>query len=897
MSSPTIGRFSRTALDLFAEIVARAEAAGELDIEHEIALQPAVTTQPELADELRALHARWSRVEGWLGGLAADETTLDSVERALRGPEPLDAATEAELARLADPDRSQRRYERIELVARGGMGEVWRVLDRDLGRELALKRLKTRSRDPRLLRRFLAEAKLTARLEHPGIVPVHDAGIDEDGRVWFTMPLVRGENLARILSPDRSSLPEVLECLLKACDAVAYAHARGVVHRDLKPANVLIGAFGEVYVVDWGLARETQPLGALRASNVAPSNVMSSAMSNVMSNSMSSATAHDTASDSTVSDSTVSDSTTETRHGDVIGTPAYMPPEQAAGHAGPVDSRVDVYALGAILWHALTGRPPYDGESGSDVIAAVKAGAPESLAVAAPDAPMELVSISEKAMSRDPAERYADVRALSEDLRAFLAGRVVRAHRTGALEVVVKWCRRNRALSTTIALATLALLAGATVWSWQRGRDAAEILRLADVARLQELERRAGELGPASPGSRPAFEAWLRDAAELAQRRTNHGEALATLREHAGYVDGQYRFTTDEEGFRHGLLTQLVEGLDRLSDSRQGLTALVRERLVLSQSMEETSLVRAGDDWARTIDEVARAPEYRGLTLTPIVGLVPIGRDRASRLFEFAHLPSGVSPTRDAAGALVLDEPSAIVLVLLPGGRFYLGANALGVTRDAAGDTASDTWAQPDEGPRRQVEIAPFLIGKYEISRAQWRRIASRADAQGDESKLLPAHGMAWEDARGALLRSGLEMPSEAQWEYAARGGTTTRWWTGNDPGSLRGAVNGRSAIDPRFVGAGTSSPVPVDALRANGFGLHNVAGNVAEWTLDPWAVDGTIGLRERDGARISGDESRRSIRGGSWASDAAELRSTSRAEAQVDLRDRRIGVRAARRL
>ncbi len=686
MTSPSTGRFSRAARAAVAEIAARAEGAGPIDIEREIA------AHPELADELRDLYARWSRVEGWLGGLAADEATLDSVERALRGPEPLDAATEAELARLADPDRYRRRYERIELVAAGGMGEVWRVMDRDLGRELALKRLKTRSRDPRLLRRFLAEAKLTARLEHPGIVPVHDTGIDDDGRVWFTMPLVRGENLARLLNPrrapnansaasnpvkrgteaetqlgaaevrtsaskpptpravtttagtraalptsraalptsraalptSRAALPEVLECLLKACDAVAYAHARGVVHRDLKPANILIGAFGEVYVVDWGLARARDGAGS----------------------------EPETASRERGDDSASSE---DTRHGDVLGTPAYMPPEQAAGRVGPVDPRVDVYALGAILWHALTGRPPYAGASGSAVIDALLLGGPEPLASAAPDAPIELAAICDKAMSRDPAARYADVRELSEDLRAFLAGRVVRAHRTGAIPELVKWCRRNRALAATIVFATVALLAGTWGWSWQRGRDAGEILRLADVARLQELERRAADLGPASPVSRAAFETWLHDAADLAARRGQHEGALRALREQGSFTAGQWIFAKDEDGFRHGLLTQLVEGLDRLVDPARGTESLVRERLELARSIEDESLVRARGEWERTIAEVAREPEYRGLALDPIVGLVPIGRDPVTKLFEFAHLSSGIQPERDAAGAHVLD--------------------------------------------------------------------------------------------------------------------------------------------------------------------------------------------------------------------------------------------------
>ncbi len=853
MGSSSTGHFSRAARARFTEIVARIEEGDAVDLEHEFA------RQPELSDELRRLHTRWSRVEGWLGELSVAESDLDSVERALRGPEPLDEITEAELARLADPDRSRRRYERIELVAAGGMGEVWRVLDRDLGRELAQKRLKTRSRDPRLLRRFLAEAKLTARLEHPGIVPVHDSGIDADGSLWFTMPLVRGENLARILEPNREFLPEALEALLKACDAVAYAHARGVVHRDLKPANILLGPFGEVYVVDWGLARSSasraiERSGSVDAAPAGPS---------------------------------------DTRHGDVLGTPAYMPPEQAAGGADSSDPRVDVYALGAVLWHVLAGRPPYIAVAGTSVIEALLSGPPESLSSAANDAPAELASIAEKAMSRDPAQRYADVRELAEDLRAFLAGRVVRAHRTGPITELRKWCRRNRALSATSAFATLAIVVVLSSSYWQKNRDAAEILRLADVARLRDLEQQAEALGPASPSSRGSFEAWLVEAERLAERRGQHEDALASLRGSGSFADGTWTFAKDEDGFRHALLTELVAGLDRLGGEHRGLTGAIRERWELARSMEDESLVRASDAWTRTIAELAGDAGYRGIPLEPIVGLVPIGRDPETRFFEFAHLPSGSRPSRDANGRLVIDDASAIVLVLLPGGRFHLGANGPGAGRDAI----ADPWARADEGPRRQVEIAPFLVAKHEVSRAQWGRLSTRVIHKGPGSGLLPADSIAFDEARRALERAGLEIPTEAQWEYAARGGTTTRWWTGNDPGSLRGAVNGRASVDPRFSAAASSGPIGLDALRANGFGLHHVLGNLAEWTLDPWASDPTIGLSDRDGGRLTGDTTRRALRGGSFASDAIDLRSTARTDAQVDLRDRRIGVRPCRRL
>ncbi len=869
MSATRSGEPSTEARTAFARLLERRERGEPVDFAAEIEAAGA------LAPDLRTLHAGWRRLQHLFDGLDGQESALRSVARGSRAE--IDPEAAALLEALADPERGARRYERLELRARGAMGEVWRVHDRDLDREVAMKILRARwepgvpSRAAGLVRRFLAEARLLARLEHPGILPLFDLGLDGAGRVWFTLPLVRGETLAELLARGGAPLTGVLEILLRACDAVQYAHARGVLHRDLKPSNMLVGEFGAAYVVDWGLARlrRDAPPGADRAP---PDRDPSGA----------------------------ADDAFGTRHGDVVGTPAYMAPEQAAGRLADVGPRADVYALGAILYHALCGRAPYDEarEAGTDVVAAVRAGPPEALAVRAPDAAPELVAVADKAMARDPRDRYADVGALAADLRAFLAGRVVRAHRSGAWPELVAWVRRNRALAGALLAAFVLAFAGLAAWSVQRERAAREVLRLSDVARLSDLLRRAEALGEPVSERRAEFERWLEDAAQLVARRDVHAASLAQLEARASRSD-PLDGTSDEDRWRRAVLEELVRGLDRLADPdpRPGGIAGVRARLERARDLERASLVDAAPAWRAARDAVAASATYRGLDLAPQSGLVPLGADPDSGLQEFAHLASGAPAARGADGRLALKPESGVVLVLIPAGSFRMGASRAGWPDEPG----SDPWAAIEEGPTRTVRLAPFLAAKHEITVAQWERLAAASPAwhartaPGAAAGLLPVESVTWDEARTVLGRAGLALPTEAQWECAARGGTAWRWWCGPEPGSLRGAVHGQGTLDPRS--ARESAPVRVDDLRANGFGLFHVLGNVAEWTLDPWSDEATTGLRADDGLRLAGESDQHALRGGHYQSGAGDLRCTARERVPAQWRDRRVGVRAVRAL
>ena len=396
--------------------------------EHESELQKLWTNWKQVAGVLRSLPPA-SRQE-WLGGGAAAGSVGDFLDQ------------------LRSSATSPGRYELEGIVARGGMGVIRAVRDHHLERRLAMKTVRPAARvrpgqegpsGDTISRRLVEEARQTARLDHPGIVPIHDLGVDSQGKLYFTMKLVSGQHLGEVMDDairtrtdaDRN---RVLECLSRVCDAVAFAHSRGVVHRDLKPANVMVGEFGEVYVMDWGLAKSL------------PSAADSGSAMHRGQPSLGEP-----------------DDPSRTRVGEVVGTPAYMPPEQAHGRLEEIAPATDVYALGAMLYHLLAGHPPYGdaGHSSTDeLLELLKSRSPSPIHGAAPLAPPELAAICERAMQRRSARRYRNMREVAADLRAYLTGHVVRAHRTGAIAELRTWTRRNRGFAAALAGLVLVTVAG-----------------------------------------------------------------------------------------------------------------------------------------------------------------------------------------------------------------------------------------------------------------------------------------------------------------------------------------------------------------------------------------------------------------------------------------------------
>jgi tetratricopeptide (TPR) repeat protein len=315
---------------------------------------------------------------------------------------------EGEIAVAVPPPRPQeldlRSYELLDRVGRGGMGEVYRGKDPALGRDLAVKVLRPELRaDTDAERRFEQEARVTGALQHPNIVPVHNLGRLPDGRLYFTMKLVGGRTLAEMLAEGKGSgrLPELLGVFEKVCQAIAFAHSHGVVHRDLKPSNVMVGAFGEVQVMDWGLAKVLP-----RDEGAAPGGGESGGGGD------------------TVRRIGTTGSTADDRRTGTVGTPAYMPPEQARGAGDEVDERADVFGLGAILCEVLTGRPPYAGQSIEDILGkASRADTADALGrLAGCGADAELVALCKECLSANAEARPRDGRAVAERVAAYQAG-------------------------------------------------------------------------------------------------------------------------------------------------------------------------------------------------------------------------------------------------------------------------------------------------------------------------------------------------------------------------------------------------------------------------------------------------------------------------------------------
>jgi WD40 repeat protein len=335
--------------------------------------------------------------------------------------------------------------------ARGGIGRVVRGEDRRLRRTVAIKELLRDDDDAR--RRFLREAGLTARLQHPAIAPIYEAGVWPSGRPFYAMKFISGRSLKELVA-DATTLDARLALLphvLAIAEAITYAHSQRVIHRDLKPSNVIVGEFGETMVVDWGLGK-----------------YLDAAVDDPAAVSASPDPAH-------------------TVEGAVVGTPAFMSPEQAAGK--PVDERTDVYAIGAILYNVLAGTPPYLGATTADVLAQViSANAPPVDAVE-PGVPRDLVAIVTTAMAREREQRYASAKDLASDLKRFQTGQLVGAHSYSPVVLLGRWIRRNRAAVTTAALLLVVMIV-AGVFSLRRildEHDVAEAQRSRAEARAQEL--------------------------------------------------------------------------------------------------------------------------------------------------------------------------------------------------------------------------------------------------------------------------------------------------------------------------------------------------------------------------------------------------------------------------
>jgi formylglycine-generating enzyme required for sulfatase activity/serine/threonine protein kinase len=774
---------------------------------------------------------------------------------------------------------------RIEsLLGEGGMGRVWLASRADAAFEMkaALKILRSNRLDRRAAARFELERQALARLEHPGIARLLDGGTTRDGVPWLAMERVEGERIDHACDARRATIDGRVAAMIEVCGAVEHAHRRFVVHRDLKPSNVLIDGEGRSRLLDFGIAKLLADDGADAAS-----------------------------------------ATALTAADERVLTPRYASPEQVRGEHVGVAS--DVYSLGVLLHELLAGRSPYDITTESRYaieraiceldprppsvsLATLRSTQPELAAAIARSRatnPVDLIatlrgdldSIVACCLAKEPERRYASAAALGADLARYRAGQPVVARGNGLAYRAAKFVRRNPVASgiATLLVASIALGLGLHFKGARRNAElVARILPLADLKLAQDLQQEAASLWPMRPEREAALRDWLARASSLIGRRLQHEAGKAAI--------GELELAADQARWLSGAIDDLLAEFARLdaADPFGDTIAGVEQRLATALELAANSV--HGDEhesaWRIALAEIAdpqRSPSYDGLRITPQLGLVPLGRDPVSGLFEFWHVSSGTKPSRDDRGALTLTDEAGIVFVLLPGGTTTLGAQP----NDPAAANF-DPAAKPEESPPRAVTLAPFFISKYEVTQTQWRVITgatpssylpgSRFGVQVTTSS-NPVEQVIRGDASAGLARVDLLLPTEDQWEYACRAGTTTPFATGSDDSSLVGVANfadrfardNGGAVNWQYsesVDDGATVHATVGSYRANAFGLHDMHGNVWEWCADE-----ITGRENKDGV----------ARGGGFFNPPAMLRSSLRYFVTSDFRSHSLGIRAVR--
>lgn len=812
----------------------------------------------------------------------------------------------------------------IKEIGRGGMGTVYEAEQVSLKRRVALKLLPSHlTFSDEAVLKFRREAEAGGRQSHPGIVTVHSVG-EHEGVHYIAQELVEGshtladklEELRKTGEQPPGYFREVAQLIAETADALQHAHDSGVIHRDIKPSNILLDREGRPKVTDFGIAK-------------------------------------------------VEDALALSRTGDFAGTPYYMSPEQAMSRRIDIDKRTDIYSLGVTLYEMLTLQRPFEGKTSYEVLKKIILFDPLDPHKSNSKVPRDLSVICLKAMEKIPERRYQGMREFADELRRFLSGDVIMAKPVGVGTRILKRVKRNPIVSTAVGVALAAIVVFAVVVPWvivtkerekreaeenarieiEKQRDIAdtekqkaiaakresdqryeEIIRLADVKRLSDLESEEQELWPAFPEKIGSIKDWIRRAEDLIARLDVHEKTLTRLRLSAlpydnGNVNEEHNWTFEdtETQWRHDTLHELVTGLVRLADEEGGILKNVEERLAFASTIEKRSIDDCQELWDEAIASIAdesECPQYQGLLIERVIGFVPIGQDPESGLWEFAHLQTGEIPLRDTDGKLFMDEDMGLVLVLIPGGSFDMGTR-LPSEENPLGSPNVDPRSVPNETPVHKVSIEPFFLSKYEMTQGQWLRFTGENPSAnnpkhhvpfwnryGEPITLLhPVEGISWNDCARELARLKLRLPSEAEWEYAARAGTTTPWWTGNDKKSLLDAANladlfcksspGTSYwVYEEWLDDGYVVHAPVGRFKPNPFGLYDIYGNLWEMCQDSY---GEYKYAPTDGSPYEDPSTPyRVTRGGGWFYRADACRSAARNRGTTDKYSNHTGVRPA---
>jgi eukaryotic-like serine/threonine-protein kinase len=847
-----------------------------------------------------------------------DATDVTEVNKNLPATEPAPPDSERDV--VPESSRLPERYLVVGKIASGSFGEVRRVHDTVLDRELAMKLLRWEYiDDPRVRARFLAEAQITAKLQHPGIVAVHDRGELEDRRLWYTMKVVDGRTLGAVIREvHAASGPEgfratasgwtfrrLIDAFARVSQAVGYAHSCQVMHRDLKPENIMTGTFGEVLVMDWGLARHVNEPGEGPASgrdsiSIPPPPPSAPARYSPP-----------------ASPGATTRILPETKYGEVIGTPAYMSPEQARGLRDLHGPPSDVYALGAILYHLLTGRAPYDGDSNM-VWHRVLAGPPRSISEASqggPPLPLALVAIAERAMQRAIEDRYPDAEKLAqevltwldEDLRRERALAVLTEAR--ALEPHIAELRARAAAAQAEAEALLARVRPSDPIDrkrpgWHLQSEAARLTREAAFceAEWQGTVRGALSQDPDLPEAHAALADYYRErlkVAELAHEDEYAAGLEVLLRahdrgRHAAFLRGEASLTllTDPPG-AEVVLERYVALDHRLVPETVG---------VLGQTPLHAVALTRGRYRLRIKAEGRAETHY------------PILLERGSHWDGCAPGEAEPRPIElPREGELGPDD------VYVPAGYCYIGGDPLAT----------------DSLPRQRVWIDGFVIRRFPVTNAEYLVFlndlvdSGRAAEATEHCPLLAAGSEHLMFGRGASGRfeprfegpnpqwlpdlpvvlvdwhaaaryarwlaektgEAWRLPNELEREKAARGSDGRIFPWGDETEVTFACVIESFARNPQQVSV---LGYPHDE---SPYGVRGLAGNMRDWCLNVWRRDGPPvqrGCLCLDAA-VPNDPDFRSVKGGAWGSSMGFSRAATRFGTPPGNRHLMIGLRLVR--
>ncbi|MHC4955990.1 MAG: protein kinase domain-containing protein [Planctomycetota bacterium] len=755
------------------------------------------------------------------------------------------------------------KYEIEAPIGRGGMGEVFLATDRDLRRQVAMKLLRKRAAGGRIpFLHFMAEAQATSQLEHPGIPPVHDIGVTDEGRPWFTMKLVRGRTLREVLHDlllkrrevqEQYNLHRLVSILERVAETLQFAHERGVIHRDIKPENIMLGDYGEVHLMDWGLARVESTSAEYEQVETART-----------------------------------ESGLETRYGEIMGTPAYMSPEQSAGE--PVDARTDLYALGCVLYEVLTLQPAFD-PADNAVLLKVSEGQFEDVATRNPKRPVPeaLASICRLAMQRDRDERRATAADFREALRAWLDGRSERERRHKESEELAG--AGKKVASRCVAL-----------------RD-----EIAETEGLAESEAANYEPHQSIAEKRPLIEAQKK----IEQLKVDLALAFAEAQKLLGAALLQ---DEDNAGAKADLVwlwkARLADAELRRHKAHIAYAKAMIERYAGEPVVDEGQLFLESNPPAEVtiaryeeVDGVLTPTDEQSLGNTPVDVTLPAGSYLCvlkARGFRDTRYPVMIERARKWSGAVNLkaDEQIGEEFVHVAAGPFLYGEGERAKTKRLKDfaiqrypvtfeeyleflDTLDEDAAEARK-PQTQAD-GPFVerdeSGKWRVLeglvQGPAREWSLEQYGEGFELR-CPVTGISYDDAVAYCLwktaTTGMEwrIPTEEEREKAARGvdGRQFAW------GDLMDASLGKCR-DSRAVNA---QPEPVGAFPTaeSVYGMGDASGGVWDWTSS-WEDE-----RRRE---------TRVLRGGSWRFLPTYLKCADRNSYLPQGRNAVVGIRCARTL